>query len=155
MLNLTKDFKNYLQYLPPKDQIYEIDSKLERSIKSNRKEGNLNRKFCIINELKALRHKAIINHIEYIRSTFKWDFLLNHLIIMTSAYLAISFLIQTRLPEKQLKIFWSYLPQEPLKEYLSNADICKGRRNMWKCDLIDMIISGKTKKLHILMKMMN
>ena len=37
---------------------------------------------------------------------------------MTSAYLAISFLKQTPLPEKQLRIFLSYLPQEPLKEYL-------------------------------------
>ena len=34
---------------------------------------------------------------------------------MTSAYLAISFLKQTPLPEKQLKIFLPYLPQEPLK----------------------------------------
>ena len=42
---------------------------------------------------------------------------------MTSAYLAIYFLRQTPLPEKQLRIFLSYLPQEPLKEYLYNADI--------------------------------
>ena len=48
---------------------------------------------------------------------------------MTSAYLAISFLKQTTLPEKQLRIF---LPQEPLKEYLYNADIYKGRGNMSK-----------------------
>ena len=34
---------------------------------------------------------------------------------MTSAYLAISFLKQTPLPEKQLRIFLSYLPQERLK----------------------------------------
>ena len=65
---------------------------------------------------------------------------------MTSAYLAISFLKLTSLPEKQLRIFSSYLPQEPLKENLSNADIYKGRRNMSKYDLIDMIISGKSKK---------
>ena len=66
---------------------------------------------------------------------------------MTSAYLAISFLKQTPLPEKQLRIFLSYLPQEPLKEYLSNADIYKGKRNMSKLDLIDMIITKKTKKM--------
>ena len=65
---------------------------------------------------------------------------------MTSAYLAISFLKLTPLPEKQLGIFLSYLPQEPLKEHLSNAGIYKGRRNMSKHDLIDMIISGKSKK---------
>ena len=42
---------------------------------------------------------------------------------MTLAYPAISFLKQTPLPEKQLRIFLSYLPQEPLKDYLSNAKI--------------------------------
>ena len=46
---------------------------------------------------------------------------------MTSASLAISFLKQTPLPEKQLKIFLLYLPQEPIKEYLYNADIYKGK----------------------------
>ena len=66
---------------------------------------------------------------------------------MTSAYLAISFLKQTPLPEKQLRIFLSYLPPEPLKEYLYNANIYKGRRNMSKHDLIDMIITEKSKKV--------
>ena len=66
---------------------------------------------------------------------------------MTSAYLAISFLKQTPLPEKQLRIFLSYLPQEPLKEYLYNADIYKGKSNMSKIDLIDMIITEKSKKI--------
>ena len=66
---------------------------------------------------------------------------------MTSAYLAISFLKQTPLPEKQLRIFLSYLPQEPLKEYLYNANIYKRRRNMSKHDLIDMIITEKSEKV--------
>ena len=66
---------------------------------------------------------------------------------MTSAYLAISFLKQTPLPEKQLRIFLSYLPQELLKEYLYNAEIYKGKRNMSKIDLIDAIISEKNKKI--------
>ena len=66
---------------------------------------------------------------------------------MTSAYLAISFLKQTPLPEKQSRIFLSYLPQEPLKEYLYNADIYKGKRNMSKIDLIDMVITEKNKKI--------
>ena len=65
---------------------------------------------------------------------------------MASAYLANSFLKQTPLPEKQLRIFLSYLPQEPLKEYLCNANIYKGRRNMSKHDLIDMIITERSKK---------
>ena len=66
---------------------------------------------------------------------------------MTSAYLAISFLKHTPLPEKQLRIFLSYLPQEPLKEYLYNAAIYKGRRNMPKNDLNDMIITERSKKV--------
>ena len=66
---------------------------------------------------------------------------------MTSAYQAISFLRKTSLPETQLSIFLSYLPQEPLKDYLSNANIYSGRRNMSKHDLIDMIITEKSKKV--------
>ena len=38
---------------------------------------------------------------------------------MTSPYLAISFLKQRPVSEKQLRIFLSYLPQEPLKEIYS------------------------------------
>ena len=62
---------------------------------------------------------------------------------MTSAYLAISFLKQTPLPEKQLRIFLSHLPQEPLKEYLSCSNIYKGKKSRSKYDLIDMIITEK------------
>ena len=62
---------------------------------------------------------------------------------MASAYLAISFLKQTPLPEKQLRMFLSYLPQELLKDYLFNASIYKRRRNMSKHDLINMIITKK------------
>ena len=51
---------------------------------------------------------------------------------MTSAYLAISFLKQTPSPERQLRIFLSYLPQEPLKEYLYNADIYKRKKKYVK-----------------------
>ena len=68
---------------------------------------------------------------------------------MTSAYLAVSFLKKTPLPEKQLRIFLSYLPQEPLKDYLSSANIYKGRRNMSKHDLINMIITEKKLKNNI------
>ena len=66
---------------------------------------------------------------------------------MTSTYLAILFLKTTPLPEKQLRIFLSYLPQELLKDYLSNPNIYKKRRNMSKHDLIGMIISEKSKKI--------
>ena len=62
---------------------------------------------------------------------------------MASSYLAISFLTKTPLPEKQLRIFWSYLPQEPLKDYLYHENIYKGKRNISKQELIDMNITKK------------
>ena len=65
---------------------------------------------------------------------------------MASGYLAISFLKQTPLPEKQLGIFLSYLPHEPLKDYLFNVSIYKVRSIMSKHYLIDMIITKKGKK---------
>ena len=63
---------------------------------------------------------------------------------MSSAYFGIS-VLKKNLPEKQLRIFLSYLPQIQLKEYLSMAEIYNGRKNMSKHDLIDMIITGKNK----------
>ena len=65
--------------------------------------------------------------------------------IMSSSFLAISLLKQSLLPEKQLRIFLSHLAQQSLKEYLSEANIYKGKRNMNKIDLIDMIISNRDK----------
>ena len=62
-----------------------------------------------------------------------------------SAYLVISILKNSPIPEKQIRIFLSYLTQEPLKEYLTHSNIYKGKKNGSKYDLIDMIISGKYK----------
>ena len=64
---------------------------------------------------------------------------------MTSTYLVILFLKQTPLREKYLRIFISYLLQDPLKEYLFLADIYKGKKNRSKNDLIDMITTEKDK----------
>ena len=60
-----------------------------------------------------------------------------------SAYLVISILKNSPIPEKQIRIFLSYLIQEPLKEYLTHSNIYKEKKNRSKYDLIDMIISGK------------
>ena len=49
---------------------------------------------------------------------------------MTSAFIAITILKQSSMPEKQLSIFLFYLSQEALREYLFNADIYKGRNRM-------------------------
>ena len=54
MLKVMTDFKKYLQYLPPENQICEIDSMLSDFNKSIPKGENVNKTFCIVNELKTL-----------------------------------------------------------------------------------------------------
>ena len=66
---------------------------------------------------------------------------------MTSAFIAITILKQSSMPEKQLSIFLFYLSQEALREYLFNADIYKGRNRMSKNELIEMTIVGKSKTI--------
>ena len=66
---------------------------------------------------------------------------------MTSAFIAITILKQSSMPEKQLSIFLFYLSQEALREYLFNADIYKGRNRMSKNELIEMTIAGKPKTI--------
>ena len=66
---------------------------------------------------------------------------------MTSAFIAITILKQSSMPEKQLSIFLFYLSQEALREYLFNADIYKGRNRMSKNELVEMIITGKPKTI--------
>ena len=61
---------------------------------------------------------------------------------MSSAYIAISILKNSPIPENHLRIFLSHTSQPALKEYLSKANIYK-ERNISKNDLIDMIISDK------------
>ena len=62
---------------------------------------------------------------------------------MTSPYLGISYLQQIPFPEKYLKAVLSYIPKKGLKEYLYNANICKQKRNVSKCHLIELIITGE------------
>ena len=66
---------------------------------------------------------------------------------MSRLFLAITLLKQSPLPQKQLRIFLSHLSQQSLKDYLSEAKIYNGKRNMNKADLIDMIISNKDKSM--------
>ena len=61
---------------------------------------------------------------------------------MSSAYIAISILKNSPIPENHVRIFLSHTSQPALKEYLSKANIYK-ERNISKNDLIDMIISDK------------
>ena len=54
MPNITTYFKKYLQFLPPIDQIYEIKFMIDDFNKSNGKGGNINKKCCILNEIRTL-----------------------------------------------------------------------------------------------------
>ena len=66
MPNIMTDFKKYLEYLSPEYQTCEIDFMLQDFYKSNRKGENVNKKFSIINELKELKKKAILNDKKYL-----------------------------------------------------------------------------------------
>ena len=66
---------------------------------------------------------------------------------MTSAFIAITILKQSSMPEKQLSNFLFYLSQDALREYLFNADIYKGRNRMSKNESIEMTIVGKPKTI--------
>ena len=66
---------------------------------------------------------------------------------MSYLFLAITLLKQSPLPEKQFRIFLSHLSKQSLKDYLSEAKIYNGKRNMNKADLTDMIISKKDKSM--------
>ena len=64
---------------------------------------------------------------------------------MKSAYLVISILKQSNIPIEQLKIFLSFVNQKSLKEYLTLSNIYNGKKNVCTSDLIDLIVSSKSK----------
>ena len=62
---------------------------------------------------------------------------------MTSAYLTIWILKQSKILIEQLKIFLSYVIQKALKEYLNLSNIYNGKKKLCILDLIDLIVNGK------------
>lgn len=64
----------------------------------------------------------------------------NAFIIMSSAYLPISILKQSIIPEMPLKIFISNLSRRALLEYTSNAGIYYSNKNISKNILVDLIV---------------
>ena len=56
------DFKKYLKFLRPKDQIYEINFMIDDFNKSNRKGESINKKFRILSELRTLKKEIMFNH---------------------------------------------------------------------------------------------
>ena len=62
---------------------------------------------------------------------------------MTSAYLTISVLKQSKILIEELKIFLSYVNQKALKEYLNLSNIYNGKKKLCILNLIDLIVNGK------------
>ena len=60
------DFKKYLRFLSPEDQIPEINFMINEFNKSNNKGENINKKFRILNELKTLKKEIWFNHEEHL-----------------------------------------------------------------------------------------
>ena len=66
MPNIMTDFKKYLQFLPPKDQIYEINFMIGNSNKSIKKGENINKTFRILNELRILKKEIMFNYKQHL-----------------------------------------------------------------------------------------
>ena len=60
-----RDFKKYLQFLPPEHQIYEINCMINEFNKSNNEGENINKKFRILNEPRTLKKEIMFNHKEH------------------------------------------------------------------------------------------
>ena len=67
MANIMVDFRIVLQLLSPENQLYEINSIINQFNKSNRKGENINKTFCILNELRTLKKQIIIKHKEHLQ----------------------------------------------------------------------------------------
>ena len=61
---------------------------------------------------------------------------------MTTAYLAISILKLSKIPNDQLKIFLTYVNQKALKEYLNITGIYRGKKKLTTLEIIDLITNG-------------
>ena len=59
-----RDFKKYLQFLPPEHQIYEINFMINEFNKSNNKGENINKKFRKLNEPRTSKKEKMFNHKE-------------------------------------------------------------------------------------------
>ena len=51
------DFERFLKLLSPEEQLCEINYMISKFSKSNRPGDNINKKFCILKELRTLKNK--------------------------------------------------------------------------------------------------
>ena len=66
MPNAMTDFKKYLRFLSSEYQICKINFMINEFNKSNSKGEKINKKFCILNELKILKKEIMFNHEEHL-----------------------------------------------------------------------------------------
>ena len=66
MPNMMTDFKKYFRFLSPEYQICKINFMINEFNKSNSKVEKINKKFCILNELKILKKEIMFNHEEHL-----------------------------------------------------------------------------------------
>ena len=64
MSNIMRDFKKYLQFLPPEHQIYEINFMINEFNKSNNEGENINKNFRKLNEPRTSKKEIMFNHKE-------------------------------------------------------------------------------------------
>ena len=76
MPNIMVDFKRFLKLLSPKNQLHEINSMINQFNKSNCKGENINKKFCIWNELRTFKKEIMINQKEHLQNHYSKLFLL-------------------------------------------------------------------------------
>ena len=62
MPNTIYDFKRYLEYLTPEEQLREINRLIEKFNKSYLPCPNINKKFNMLNQRKIFKKEALINY---------------------------------------------------------------------------------------------
>ena len=60
MRNRFMNFKAYLHFLSPQEQILELNNMIDHFIKNNSQSNNVNRKYNVIKELKKLKHDILL-----------------------------------------------------------------------------------------------
>ena len=65
------DFKRFLKLLLLEEQLCEINCMINELKKSNRKNENIRKNFCILNELKILKKQIIIHYKKHLQKYFQ------------------------------------------------------------------------------------
>ena len=64
MPNTFKEFKNYLQFLTPSEQIVEINHMIHDILLHNNPDDSISKKYCVIKELNIIKKQSLYPHNE-------------------------------------------------------------------------------------------